>query len=82
MGFDTFIPLTTSVGITGGMDARFTTAEHTNVHYVAAQAGIKFGSLRGRGLSVNIYATSGNSIHGLFFREKEEYLGIGFQAEL
>lgn len=44
-----------------------------------AQAGIKFYLAKGRAIFVGIYAHDGLSMHGMFFNQKDSYIGIGTQ---
>lgn len=44
-----------------------------------AQAGIRFHLAKGRAIFVGIYAYDGLSMHGMFFNQKDSYIGIGTQ---
>ena len=44
-----------------------------------AQAGIKYNFANNRAIFVGIYAHDGLSMHGMFFNQKDSYIGIGTQ---
>jgi uncharacterized protein DUF1207 len=44
-----------------------------------AQAGIKFNLAKGRAIFVGVYLYDGLSMHGMFFNQKDSYIGIGTQ---
>ena len=43
------------------------------------QAGLLFKTSKNAGIELNYYYYSGLSMHGMFFTEKDNYSGIGFQ---
>lgn len=46
---------------------------------IASQAGIKFNFIKNVGLFLGYYYYNGNSIHGMFYKERDNYSAIGFQ---
>jgi len=45
-----------------------------------AQAGLKYNFSKNRAIFVGIYAHDGLSMHGMFFNQKDSYIGIGTQV--
>lgn len=59
----------------------FTLKGFDNIYYGVsnAQAGIKYNFSEERAIFVGIYAHDGLSMHGMFFNQKDSYIGIGTQ---
>lgn len=46
----------------------------------AAQIGTGYFAEQGRGVALFLYYYSGNSMHGMFFMDRDEYIGLGMQV--
>lgn len=78
-GADGMYPLADKWKIQAGYHFRLTGAEKYSGQH-AGQAGLLFESSKGRGIMLSAYYFSGMDIHGMFFRERTEYVGLGFQV--
>ncbi|MER3328898.1 MAG: DUF1207 domain-containing protein, partial [Candidatus Kapaibacterium sp.] len=78
-GLDTYIYLMDGIGIEAGYN--FTLKGFDDAYYgvSSAQAGIKFFLAKGRAIFVGVYLYDGLSMHGMFFNQKDSYIGIGTQ---
>ena len=45
------------------------------------KAGVKFGEKFGHGVLLSAYWYDGKSLHGMFYNQRDSYIGIGFQVE-
>jgi len=83
IGFDIDYPLFHNFDISVGYDAKFIKVYEDNSSRSAisnsAQVGLKYKLSENTGLSFNFYYYSGFSIHGMFYNNKENYIGYGIQ---
>lgn len=80
IGFDYEHKLLSWMSATAGYDFRYVGIRGDLYPVHAAQAGLKFTTENNAGLFLGMYYYSGKSMHGLFFDEKDNYLGFGFQV--
>lgn len=66
--------------VIAGYDFKLVGIEGKYAAMHAAQAGILWKTSPGKGISFNTYIFDGRSIHGMFFRERDSYIGAGFQV--
>lgn len=78
-GLDSYIYLMDGVGIEAGYN--FTIKGFDNTYYGvnSGQAGIKYNFSGERAIFVGVYLYDGLSMHGMFFNQKDSYIGIGTQ---
>lgn len=82
LGVDVSYPLSATLALVGGYDARFPTIQGAATGVHSAQFGIKVGEQFGKGIVLNGYAYSGKSLHGMFYDIADSYMGLGFQVDL
>ncbi|GAB1430396.1 DUF1207 domain-containing protein [Ignavibacteria bacterium] len=80
-GADLHCPLSGLFEFQGGCDAKLIGIDGAYVPMYSAQAGIALKTSPDRGISLNLYYFGGRNIHGMFFRERDEYLALGFQTQ-
>ncbi len=76
VGVDLNKKIINNIELSGGMDIRRGEADNTNI---SAQLGLNFRFFSEFGIFIGYYKYFGSSIHGMFFNEKDNYDGIGFQ---
>lgn len=78
-GIDYRKGLTENISIEAGYN--FTLKGFDNTYYGvnSGQAGIKYNFSGGRAIFVGVYLYDGLSMHGMFFNQKDSYIGIGTQ---
>ncbi len=78
IGFDIKYPLIDFIYLQLGIDYK-TSLSNSNYYQFAGQAGVYFETSSNKGIFVGYYNFNGYSLHGLFYNEKDNYSGIGFQ---
>lgn len=81
IGTDLRYPLSDLFEFRGGYDAKLVGINGIYAPMHAMQAGITLKTSPDRGISLNLYYFGGRSIHGMYFREGDEYLALGFQTQ-
>ena len=79
IGFDFEYPLNSFLKLRGGHDFRLLGISSIYAAQNNTQAGIYIQTSKSVGLLLAGYYNSGRSIHGMFFREYDNYFGLGFQ---
>ncbi len=79
LGFDYRKELSDIFDFVGGGDIKIFSMKPENMKSLSAQAGIKFKTWDTAGILLSLYYYDGKSIHGMFYREKDSYFGVGFQ---
>lgn len=82
VGVDLYMPLTKTLELRGGYDWKLIGIDGVYQSAQAAQLGVFAEMWNGRGILVSAYAYDGRSMHGMFFDQRDSYLGIGFQVQL
>lgn len=80
IGFDMQIELNKYFDFVAGLDAKLTGSDNKTSVATSGQAGILWKTSKRMGVSLNLYHYNGNSMHGMYFQEDDEYLGLGFQV--
>ncbi len=75
-GLDINKKFTDFMELSCGMDLR---SGENNMNNLSAQLGLNFKFFKDFGIFVGYYKYYGNSMHGMFYDEKDNYDGIGFQ---
>lgn len=83
LGADATIPIPgiDFISICAGYDLKASTIFGATGIVQSAQAGVKFGEKFGHGVLVSAYWYDGKSPHGMFYNQRDSYIGIGFQVE-
>lgn len=79
-GIDLSLPLDNVWSITGGYDLRLVGINNVYVAANAAQLGFQHQLHNTTALWMGLYAYSGRSMHGMFFKNQDSYLAAGFQV--
>lgn len=82
VGIDVRMPITSSIELRGGYDWKLIGIDGIYQQAHAAQLGVFAEMWNGRGILVSAYAYDGRSMHGMFFDQRDSYLGLGFQVQL
>lgn len=82
VGLDIQIPLSARWAFRGGYDVKLIGIDGTYAASNAAQAGVFYAMMDGRGILINLYGYSGRSMHGMFYTSGDQYLAAGFQLIL
>ena len=82
MGVDVRLPIAPSLELRGGYDWKLIGIDGVYQPAHAAQLGIFTEMWNGRGILVSAYAYDGRSMHGMFFDQRDSYIGLGFQVQL
>jgi hypothetical protein len=81
-GIDVRLPLTKTLEVRGGYDWKLIGINGAFQPAHAAQLGVFVETWNGRGILVSTYAYDGRSMHGMFFNQRDSYVGLGFQIQL
>jgi hypothetical protein len=76
IGVDFTKKIIKNIEISSGLDLRRGESEKSNI---AAQLGLNFKFLKDYGVFIGYYKYFGSSIHGMFYKDIDNYDGIGFQ---
>lgn len=79
LGFDMTIPVNSWLKFRAGYDFKLTGISRIYSGVNSAQAGLMFMTSDNAGVMLNLYGFDGRSIHGLFYQQRDSYLGVGFQ---
>lgn len=80
IGFDYSYPIINSISLETGYDFKLVGIEQQLNPVHAAQFGLKYQTDNNTGVFLSLYYYNGKSLHGMFFNEKDSYLGFGFQV--
>jgi hypothetical protein len=69
------------IGLCAGYDLKLPMINTTKTAIHTAQAGIRFGARNATGVLVGLYWYEGQSLHGMFYNERDSYVGVGFQVD-
>jgi hypothetical protein len=75
------IPGVDFLSLQAGYDMKVSTITGSTSLIHSAQAGIKIGERLGHGVLLSAYWYDGKSLHGMFYNQRDNYFGIGFQVE-
>ncbi len=83
LGVDATIPLLGLhwLSLCAGYDAKILTVSGATSLAQSAQIGVKIGEKFGHGVVLSAYWYDGVSLHGMFYKQRDSYVGIGFQIE-
>lgn len=82
VGVDVRLPITQTIELRGGYDWKLVGVNSAYQPAHAAQLGIFFEMWNKRGILVSAYGYDGRSMHGMFFDQRDSYIGLGFQVQL
>lgn len=80
VGLDYRYPLTSVIDIVAGYDLKFAGMNSNYYPVHSMQAGLNFKTSEDVGIFFGAYGFHGKSIHGMFYNEVDDYLGVGFQV--
>ncbi len=69
------------LGLCAGYDVKFPSVNGQTSAVHGAQAGLRLGKQYGTGVLLGLYWFEGRSMHGMFYKQRDSYLGIGFQLD-
>lgn len=79
LGCDVNMSLGKGLELRGGYDWKLIGISGIYVTSQAAQLGVFADLWNGRGILVSAYGFNGRSMHGMFYKQPDSYLGLGFQ---
>ncbi len=82
VGVDVRMPITSFLELRGGYDWKLIGIDGVYQPAHAAQLGVFAEMWNGRGILVSAYAYDGRSMHGMFFDQRDSYIGLGFQVQM
>ncbi|MFP4368990.1 MAG: DUF1207 domain-containing protein [Candidatus Kapaibacterium sp.] len=79
LGLDYLYRINSFIDLSAGYDFKLTGINGISSGNNAAQAGIIFRTMDQYGIFFSAYYYAGKSMHGMFYKDYDEYFGIGFQ---
>jgi hypothetical protein len=80
LGFDYRRDLTDWLALVAGYDFKLGGADNIYTGISIAQIGLELLTSKNWGIMLSYYFYDGKSMHGMFYKEKDSYTGLGFQV--